>query len=171
MIGSTCARQRHHGRGCLGCKWGGPQYGPLLPLGGVRQYSVYEQQQRGQVKLRRAVRQWAYRSRICYSRSHKCAVLKSWLGLEPATSRRDSATNSSRCNCRSPSSASLPPLMSAPELPPELAGHLDVLTDSSDAHAKARAATANASGNAHVAALAWVCNACTSGPLGGAWGG
>ena len=43
--------------------------------------------------------------------------------------------------------------MSAPELPPELAGHLDVLTDSSDAHAKARAATANASGNAHVAAV------------------
>ena len=46
--------------------------------------------------------------------------------------------------------------MSAPELPPELAGHLDVLTDSSDAHAKARAATANASGNAHVAAVGMV---------------
>ena len=46
--------------------------------------------------------------------------------------------------------------MSAPELPPELAGHLDVLTDKSDAHAKARAATAIASGNAHVAAApAW----------------
>ena len=43
--------------------------------------------------------------------------------------------------------------MSAPELPPELAGHLDVLTDKSDAHAKARAATAIASGNAHVAAV------------------
>ena len=42
--------------------------------------------------------------------------------------------------------------MSAPELPPELAGHLAVLTDKSDAHAKARAATANASGNAHAAA-------------------
>ena len=42
--------------------------------------------------------------------------------------------------------------MSAPELPEELAGHLAVLMDKSDAYAKARAATAIASGKAHLAA-------------------
>ena len=43
--------------------------------------------------------------------------------------------------------------MSAPELPEELAGHLAVLMDKSDAYAKARAATAIASGKAHLAAV------------------
>ena len=42
--------------------------------------------------------------------------------------------------------------MSAPELPEELAGHLAALMDKSDAYAKARAATAIASGKAHLAA-------------------
>ena len=43
--------------------------------------------------------------------------------------------------------------MSAHELPHELAGHLAVLRDTSDAYAKARAATAIASGKAHLAAV------------------
>ena len=46
----------------------------------------------------------------------------------------------------------LRPHMSAPELPQELAGHLAVLKDKCDAYAKARAATAIASGKAHLAA-------------------
>ena len=49
--------------------------------------------------------------------------------------------------------------MSAPELPNELAGHLAVLKDKSDAYAKARAATAIASGKAHLAAKKGVCQA------------
>ena len=43
--------------------------------------------------------------------------------------------------------------MSAPELPTELAGHLALLMEKSDAYAKARAATAIASGKAHLAAV------------------
>ena len=43
--------------------------------------------------------------------------------------------------------------MSAPELPTELAGHLALLKEKGDAYAKARAATAIASGKAHLAAL------------------
>ena len=56
------------------------------------------------------------------------------------------------CNCRSPSTAPLLPLMSAPELPSELTGHMATLRGECDAHAKARAVAARSSGKAHLAA-------------------
>ena len=57
------------------------------------------------------------------------------------------------CNCRSPSTAPSLPLMSAPELPTELAGHMATLRGECDAHAKARAVAAISPGKARLAAI------------------
>ena len=92
----------------------------------------------------------------CYCKLIRYAELilrRNCPGFEPDTSGRTVTHLARACICRLPSSASLRPKMSAPELPEELAGHLAVLKDKSDAYAKARAATAIASGKAHLAAL------------------
>ena len=92
----------------------------------------------------------------CYCKLIRYAELilrRNCPGFEPDTSGRTVTHLARACICRLPSSASFRPKMSAPELPEELAGHLAVLMDKSDAYAKARAATAIASGKAHLAAV------------------